>query len=290
MKNFQQIIPFNEWKNSIIINEDVTIPSELSQQYLSIKKQIADKQSKKDQVIRAANQIDSEINRLTQNLIAIEAKAAQLQGKTEQKKVADKVKQGNNPNPQAKPAESTATTESLDLAWEKYMNENIADDFLKYPELDIFATPEKKSHQKPKTEYIDFDQDSDFIKDYDDDYEESDEIEDSDDEETEGDSLEGDYVFALEIEEESEDEPIIAKIYKDSDEENWKIRVVQGNEEPLETMQIDSDLSKNEVIDKISEIPGFSNIKELDINDYEDLVNDKEDVDSTYYDDIIDVT
>jgi hypothetical protein len=62
------------------INEDVTITDPtLAQQYLAVKKQITDKMTKKDQLMRSVNQIDSEINILNKNLLAIETKAASSQ-------------------------------------------------------------------------------------------------------------------------------------------------------------------------------------------------------------------
>jgi len=261
------------------INEDVTIPASLSNQYLSVKKQIADKQTKKDQILKVANQIDNEINVLTRNLIAIESKAASMQGETTKQK--------------AKPTETKptaeVTTESLDAMWTKYMNEDIIPELSNYPGLDFFVKSKPKKEVKTDYfSYIDYDQDSDLLKDYDDDYgdlenEEYDEKEFGNIED--GDALEGDYVFVLQIEEDGEDELIIAKIYKDSDEENWKVRVVQGSEEPLEDMQFDTELTKEEVIEKINEIPGFLEIEEVDIDEYEDLLDDKKDVDDEYYND-----
>lgn len=99
------------------INEEISITdSTLAQQYLAVKKQIADKQTKKDQQMKVVNQIDNEINILQKNLIAIETKAATSQGKTTTEKPAENTTQ---PQQQAttttQPAQTqaTATTESL---------------------------------------------------------------------------------------------------------------------------------------------------------------------------------
>lgn len=68
------------------VNEDVNITdSTLAQQYLMVKKQIADKKTKRDQLMRQVNQLDSEMNILEKNLIAIETKAATKQGELQVK-------------------------------------------------------------------------------------------------------------------------------------------------------------------------------------------------------------
>jgi len=62
------------------LNEDIAINDPtLAQQYLAVRKQITDKQQKKDQLMRQVAQIDSEINILEKNSLAIQTKAAQQQ-------------------------------------------------------------------------------------------------------------------------------------------------------------------------------------------------------------------
>ena len=67
----------------------------------------------------------------------------------------------------------------------------------------------------------------------------------------EGEALEGDYVFTLKIDVEEDPEDIIAKFYKNEDDDFWKVRVVQGDEQPLEDMQFDPELDMVEIIEKI---------------------------------------
>ena len=61
----------------LVINE-ADIPPELSNQYFAIQKQITDKNGKKGQLMKQVQQLDSEINILQKNLIAIEQKAAEV--------------------------------------------------------------------------------------------------------------------------------------------------------------------------------------------------------------------
>jgi len=83
------------------INEDVSITdSTLAQQYLAVKKQMADKRTRRDNLMKQVNQIDSEMNILEKNLIAIEAKSAAASGKPEE------------PKPDQKAAEQTKTAET----------------------------------------------------------------------------------------------------------------------------------------------------------------------------------
>jgi len=64
------------------IYEDVTITdSTLAQQYLAVKRQMSDRRTKRDGLMKQINQIDSELNILERNLIAIESKAADQQAK-----------------------------------------------------------------------------------------------------------------------------------------------------------------------------------------------------------------
>ena len=102
-----------------------------------------------------------------------------------------------------------------------------------------------------------------------------------------GKSLEGDYVFTLRIEDKNEGEDIIAKFYKNEDDDFWRVRIVQGDEEPLESMQFDPELGMVDIIEKVAEIPGYTEVEEMETQEYEDLLDDKEIIDNAFYDDII---
>lgn len=76
------------------LNEDISINDPgLAQQYLAVKKQITDKNTKRNQLMRSVNQIDSEIDILNKNLIVIETKAAQKQGEVQISSTQNKEKQ-----------------------------------------------------------------------------------------------------------------------------------------------------------------------------------------------------
>jgi len=236
------------------LNEEITIPQELANQYLSVKRQMVDKQAKKDQIMKSVNAIDNEINILSKNLLAIETKAAQMQGIENQA-------QQQQQNPQG---QETATVEvegkvkeSLDEKWQKYIAEGDTQD------LDDFM-----NHN------------GDWAK------KEDEEPEDLDAPE-EGEALEGDYVFTLRIKDEQDKEDIIAKFYKNEDDDFWRVRVVQGEEDPLENMQFDPELGMIEVIEQIAEIPGYSEVEEMETDEYQTLLDDKEIIDNAFYDDII---
>jgi hypothetical protein len=237
---------------SIKLNEDVTIPPELSTQYLTVKKQISDKQSKKDQIMKAVNQIENEMNILNRNLIAIETKAAQMQGQQQAQQVQQEKKaQAAQGQGEVQVTES----EDLDDLWKEYIKESIDEE---EPDIDLAA----------------------------DDIEDDTEDEDlADEPEETGDSLEGDYVFALKIIDSSEEEDIIAKFYKDEDDDYWKARVVQGSEEPIESMQFDPDMEMIDIIEHLATM--FDEVEEVDVDDYEEMLDDKEKVDDIFYDDII---
>jgi len=234
------------------LNEEVTIPPELANAYLSVKKQIVDKQTKKDNLMKSVNQVDNEINILTKNLIAIETKAATAQGEQEQQdqKVAQQQK-----DLQAAAVTGGVANESLDEQWAKLI-ESMAEE---ETDLDVFAD--------------DVDDEAMLI-------DEPLEVEP-------GESLEGDYVFTLLIEDENGEEDIIAKFYKNEDDDYWRVRVVQGDEEPLESMQFDPELEMVDIIEKIAEIPGYTAVEEMETQEYEDLLDDKEIIDNAFYDDII---
>ena len=240
----------------MLLNEDVLIPPELANQYLSIKKQMNDKQSKKDQLMKAVNQVDNEMNILQKNLVAIEVKASQMQG--QEPSAAE-----NQENNQQATGSTTVEVEgkikeslSLDERWKKYINEDI----------DLFADE--------AVEEVD-----------DEDEEDMDKFIDEPLEEPEGQALEGDYVFSLKIEDSDEEEDIIAKFYKNEDDDFWKVRVVQGSEDPLETMQFDPEMDMVEIIEHLATM--YDEVEEMDVQEYQDLLDDKEIIDQAFYDDII---
>lgn len=245
----------------IRLNEEITIPPELANSYLSVKKMILDKQTKKDRLMKQVNQVDNEVNILTKNLIAIETKAATMQGETEQS-------QENKEKTTVEVEGQVA--ESLDEQWMKYINEGDTQD------LDDFM-----NHTGDWAE----NKDSDLFSE---DIEAEDEEEilfDNPDAGDQGESLEGDYVFTIRIEDKDEEEDIIAKFYKDEDDDFWKVRVVQGSEEPLETMQFDPDMEMLEIIEHLATM--FDEVEEMDTQEYADLLDDKDIIDNAYYDDII---
>ena len=82
-----------------------------------------------------------------------------------------------------------------------------------------------------------------------------------------------------------EEEDIIAKFFKDEDDDFWKVRVVQGSEEPLETMQFDPEMEMLEIIEHLATM--FDEVEQMDVEEYEDLLDDKEKSDEIFYDDII---
>ncbi len=241
---------------AVRINEEVIIPAELANSYLSVKKQILDKQTKKDQLMKSVNQVDNEINILSKNLIAIETKAAQMSGQDEQ---AQQQVQKDIAAQQAKLAINAPTVESLNIDdwWKNYIIEGDTqdlDDFMHH--TGDWADEDPELIDEPLIE-------------------------------PEGESLEGDYVFTLQIEVDAVEEDIIAKFYKNEDDDFWRVRVVQGDELPLEDMQFDPDLDMVEIIEKIAEIPGYIEIEEMETQEYQDLLDDKEIIDSAFYDDII---
>lgn len=231
------------------LNEDVTIPPELANQYLAIKKQIADKQTKRDQLMKTVNQVDNEMNILNKNLIAIETKAAELQGKAVEAKGEAQQAQGT----QTVEVQGTVK-ESIDI--DEWWRTNVSEAF----------------DEDEDTE-MDMEADEDDIQDM------------EDDEEDPEDSLEGDYVFTVRIQDSGEEEDIIAKFYRDEEDDFWKARVVQGSEEPIESMQFDPDMEMLDIIEHLATI--YDDVEEIDTDDYEEMLDDKEEVDDIFYDDII---
>jgi len=106
------------------INEDVSITdSTLAQQYLAVKKQMADKQTRRDNLMKQVNQLDSEANILQKNLIAIEAKSAASVKSEEKEKV----------QPDQKVAETKPTTPET-----QSQQEGTNESFVPNPEFESF--------------------------------------------------------------------------------------------------------------------------------------------------------
>jgi len=230
--------------------EDVVIPPELSTQYLAVKKQIIDKQNQKDLLMKQANQKDTEIGILQKNLIAIESKASQLQGKQVTVKTETET-------PTATPIKGATSNESIDI------------------KSDLFKIYEEKDLELELDEAL---SDDIYL------LISGNDIEDKDEEEDEEDDMdESDYVFAIRAEDSGGEEEIIAKFYKNSDDDFWKVRVVKGSEEPLESMQFDPDMDLVSILEKIVEI--YDDVEEVDMDEYEDLLNDREEEDEKYEED-----
>ena len=218
---------------------------------------MADKQTQRDQLMKQVNQKDNEINILSKNLIAIEAKAAQEQGKEAA------VKSGETAQPENK-SEATASNESLIPGLEVV---TISDLLGEINEMEGWLAEmgaeefEEEGGEIPG-EVLD-------VEEFEDDDEEGPAEQDKED------------VFAIRISDPDEDEEIIAKVYKNEDNDFWKIRVVQGSEDPLETMQFDPDMEFVDIIEKLGEI--YDEVEEISMDEYQDLLDDKEEIDSQYF-------
>ncbi|HPI82303.1 MAG TPA: hypothetical protein PK122_03660 [Candidatus Paceibacterota bacterium] len=257
IKRIEEMMAIPEEEISEGLNEDVTIPASLTQQYLTVKKQMADKQTQRDQLMKQVNQKDNEINILSKNLIAIEAKAAQEQGKEAA------VKSGETAQPENK-SEATASNESLIPGLEVV---TISDLLGEINEMEGWLAEmgaeefEEEGGEIPG-EVLD-------VEEFEDDDEEGPAEQDKED------------VFAIRISDPDEDEEIIAKVYKNEDNDFWKIRVVQGSEDPLETMQFDPDMEFVDIIEKLGEI--YDEVEEISMDEYQNLLDDKEEIDSQYF-------
>jgi len=93
------------------------------------------------------------------------------------------------------------------------------------------------------------------------------------------------YVFHVKINADTDSE-IIAKVYKENEDDDWEIRVVKGDEEPIESMKFDGRLNKLELIGYLADI--YEEVEIMDPKEYEYLLDDKEKVDNEYYDDLED--
>lgn len=313
-----------------IVNEDVDIPPQLSQRYTAVKKQLADKETQKNVLLRQINQRDQEINILTKNLNAIESQAAELQGKA-----AEATKPATPTTGQATPAAGTTTTtttttptkeskaedtiEGILLEWEelderlfgrkredlsdlntdeiypedteedfglgdpnyaiqqdRFSAEDLPSEEIEYPEeREDFGLgdPDYGTDQDRFNESVDSD-DIDILEPI--------EVEDQDDKDDgEVEEISSDYLFALRLNRPGDDEEIIAKVYRNDDDDFWKIRVVKGDEQPLEGMQFDPEMKMVDIIERLAEI--YDEVEEVDVEDYEEMIDDKEENDEKFY-------
>lgn len=253
------------------LNEDVNIPPELSDDYLSVKKQIEDKMRKIAEeelkfadISKKISQLKSEISIYQKNLIAIENKAKAINKEFEEtgqentdgmQKSAEEIQKAAqdviNTIETSGNAPSTNESEDLDKWWKENVTESIQEE---NPDIELAA----------------------------DDVEDAVEAEDLVDDAVEAEeALDGDYVFSVTVLDEDEEEDIIAKFYKDEEDDFWKARVVQGSEEPIESMQFDPDMNKVDIIEHLATI--FDEVIEKDVDEYEEDLNDKEFIEDLYY-------
>jgi len=92
------------------------------------------------------------------------------------------------------------------------------------------------------------------------------------------------YLFHVRIDGDTDHE-IIAKFFKDDEDDFWTVRVVKGDEEPLQSMEFDPRLDYVEIIGKLATI--YDDIEIIDPKEYEYLLDDKEKVDAEYYSDLV---
>jgi hypothetical protein len=244
------------------LNEDVVIPASLSNQYLIVKKQIADKQGQKDILQKQINQKETEVNILMKNLIAIEQKAAQLQGKEAEVKPAQPTtaKTATPPvagTPPVTPGTPTANESQISKLFAE-LNEMDEDWIFEWGAEEFEEEGEGEAGEV--TDVLDYKGIEDEQKATDED-------------------LNSNYVFAVRINAEEDDE-IIAKVYRNEEDAFWKVRVVQGDEEPLETMQFDPDMEFVDIIEKMGEI--YDDVEEISMEEYKGLLDDKAEKDSEY--------
>ena len=88
------------------------------------------------------------------------------------------------------------------------------------------------------------------------------------------------YVFHVRINSDSDTE-IIAKIYKENEDDNWTLRVVKGDEEPLQSMEFDGRLDKLEIISYLADM--YDDVEIMDPKEYHYLLDDKEKVDNEFF-------
>jgi hypothetical protein len=322
MSDFERIPTLEEFT----INEDVDIPASLSQRYVAVKKQLADKETQKNVLTRQINQRDQEINILQKNINAIEAQAAELQAKSTDTAPAPAAATSGSAKPAAGTTTTTTTTtptkeskeedsiEAILLEWEELDNrlfgrtigdlddlnpedvypEDTEEDFgLGDPnyaaQQDRFSSEDLPSEEYPEDTEEDFgiadprysnedrfnesvdDDDIDIVKSPDEDEKDDGEVE----------TISPDYLFALRLIRPEDSEEIIAKVYRNDDHDFWKVRVVQGDEQPLEKMQFDPEMQMVDIIENLAEI--YDEVEEVNVEDYEDMIDDKEENDEKFY-------
>lgn len=94
------------------------------------------------------------------------------------------------------------------------------------------------------------------------------------------DQLVDEYLFHVRLNGES-DREIIAKFYRDDEDDDWTVRVVKGDEEPLQSMQFDRRLDNLDIIGYLADM--YDEVEIIDPKEYEYLLDDKEKVDAEYY-------
>jgi hypothetical protein len=240
------------------------------------------------------------MNILQKNINAIEAQAADLQGqaaKTAQPPATGATPAAGQATPATTPAKESVTDIYQGILLEDIVEWDELDEklFGKKPDpikpfLDAMndLNPEEETKHPEDTEEDFGLGDTKFGTDIDRFNESSDDdidiVESPDEDEKdkgEVEEISPDYLFALRLNRPDDDEEIIAKVYRNEDDEFWKIRVVQGDEEPLEAMQFDPEMQMVDIIERLAEI--YDEVEEVDVKDYEDLIDDKEESDEKFY-------
>lgn len=237
---------------------DVQIAPQFMDAYLGIENQ-------KARLIKQMNMYQKQLNDFDQKILQIKQKSAQEMKKQQnqsQKQPQNQQVQQTQQVQQNQPTVESLYNDNIDKLWEQSINED--------SEINLFGDES----------VVDF---SDDTADWDTDYDVEDE-DNIDDLETDKDlddlgkgGIDED-IFAVKLVDD-EDVELIVKFYKDGGSDYWKARVVDGPGEPLESMRFEPDMDKLDIIKKLNDIPGYDDIKEIDIDDYKDLINDKEDID-----------
>jgi len=141
-------------KKQIFLKEDVNISDPtFAQQYLAVKKQISDKQIKKDQLMKSVNQVDNEINILNRNLIAIETKSSTKPQTTTNKNTTEKdnktqqnTQTTQNTQNTKQPISNSMSNECLNYDAENQINESVYDDMIDDIEKELSKLSDIKSY------------------------------------------------------------------------------------------------------------------------------------------------
>lgn len=258
---------------------DIQIAPQFMDAYLSLLNQQQRLQKQMNQYQKQMNDINNKILQIKQKS-ANELKKQNMQAAKQPQQTQQPAQQVQQPAQQAAKAQQQiaaqqqvqGTSESvfndeLDKLWEAYINEDT--------EIDLFGDESLVDFGNGDADLDDF-------------YNEEDEDDDynpfTDEEENDDEKIFDDDLFVLKIKDEN-DKLIIAKFYKNSSNSLWKVRIVEGSKEPLESMQFEKDMDKLDIIEKIEEFPGFDDVEEMDIKEYEDIIDDKEEIDKKYHDD-----